>query len=95
MRAMITRPQPNLLTLAQLYAGFLFVRYQASSFSKAFAMCEPDWCKVGYFGAMVGEYRRQIRIQRLPVKMVRLNNPWVEMTGRLSPVRFCGVQMDI
>jgi hypothetical protein len=21
---------------------------------------------------------------------VRLNNPWVEMTGRLSPVRFCG-----
>jgi hypothetical protein len=22
--------------------------------------------------------------------LVRLNNPWVKMTGRLSPVQFCG-----
>jgi uncharacterized radical SAM superfamily Fe-S cluster-containing enzyme len=38
----------------------------------------------------VGEPMLVKHLARMVQYLVRLNNPWVEMTGRLSPVRFCG-----
>jgi len=59
--------------------------------------CESDvvntyqvWLRYELFRGRLTEVAHQASELNLLEFMVRLNNSWVEMTGRLSPVRFCG-----